>query len=140
MSVYVVDASVSAKWFIEEEHREAALSVLDQSHQLHAPEFLFLEMDSVICKWVRRGVVNQKEGASVRRALRQYPIKLHPHLTLLDPAFAIASGEGRSVYDSLYIALAILLDAQMLTADRKLYNALKKSPFKKNITWVEDIK
>ena len=33
MSVFVVDASVAAKWFFKEENGEEALSVLDESNQ-----------------------------------------------------------------------------------------------------------
>src|SRR3989304_9486659 len=66
VSVLIVDASVAAKWFVEEEHGEAALSVLDEKNQLHAPDFLLLEMDSIVCKWVRRGVVSPAEGTEGR--------------------------------------------------------------------------
>ena len=50
MSLYVVDASVAAKWFIEEVHAEAALALLRESNRLHAPDFLLVEMDGLLCK------------------------------------------------------------------------------------------
>ena len=39
MSLFIVDASVAAKWFIEEEHSDSALSVLKDIEQLPAPHF-----------------------------------------------------------------------------------------------------
>jgi predicted nucleic acid-binding protein len=43
------------------------------------------------------------------------------------------------VYDSLYVALAMLLGAPMVTADRRLYDALAAGPFAKYVAWVEDL-
>ncbi|KKK99010.1 hypothetical protein LCGC14_2637010, partial [marine sediment metagenome] len=62
MSAYVVDASVAAKWFAEETYADDARRILHADNQLHAPELFLLEMDSVLCKWVRRGVVNESEA------------------------------------------------------------------------------
>ena len=140
MSVLIVDASIAAKWFIEEEDSEAALSVLDKTNRLHAPDFLLVEMDSIICKWIRRGIVSLLEGNNLRYALRQYPIQHHQLISFLDSTFAIANRTGQSIYDCLYVALAVLIDGRMVTADRKLYDALKNSPFKKHVVWVRDIK
>lgn len=139
MSVLIIDASVAAKWFVEEEHSGAALSALKEGNQLHAPDFLFLEMDSIIGKWIRRSVINHLEGIELRDALRLYPIQRHPFISFLDPAFTISSRTGQSVYDCLYVALAVLLKGKMLTADRKLYDGLRSGPFKKHLIWIEDI-
>ncbi len=138
MGVFIVDASVTAKWFVEEEHSEAALSVLDDKNQLHAPDFLLLEIDSIICKWICRNAVNPAEGTEVRSAFRRFPIQFHPFILSLDTAFAIANQTGQSIYDCLYIALAILIKGRMVTADRELYEAVKNGPFTKNVVWVED--
>lgn len=139
MSVFVVDASIAAKWFIDEEHGAAALSVLDEKNELHAPDFLLLEMDSIICKWARRGAINPDEGSQLRENLRRFPIELHPFPSFLDFAFMIASATGQSIYDCLYVALAALLKGKMVTADRRLYESLKIGPFKRNVCWIEEI-
>ena len=139
MSVYVIDASVAAKWFIEEEYSDAALSVLKEGNQLHAPDFLLLEMDSIVCKWVRRGVITELEGGDLRDALHRYPVQRHPFLSLLDPAFAIAGLSRGSMYDCLYVALAVLLDGKMVTADRRLHDRLVGGVFEKNMLWIEDV-
>ena len=64
MSTYVVDASVAAKWFIEEEHTAAARSVLDQRNDLHVPDIFLVETDSIVCKWVRRGIITAVDGGA----------------------------------------------------------------------------
>jgi predicted nucleic acid-binding protein len=52
---------------------------------------------------------------------------------------SIAERFGRSFYDSLYLALAKAEGYPFVTADKKLYNALKSGSLKKYILWVEDI-
>ena len=138
MSLFIVDASVATKWFVEEEYGQAALDILDESNQLHAPDFMLLEIGSIVCKWIRRGVVTPAEGSGLRDALHLYPIKYHPFHSYLDSAFAIAVQTGQSIYDCLYITLASLLEARMVTADRRLYEGLANGPFAEKIVWIEE--
>ena len=44
-------------------------------------------------------------------------------LSVLEVAFGIATAFDRTVYDALYIALAVQSRAQFITADEKLANA-----------------
>jgi len=54
-----------------------------------------------------------------------------------EAALDIAMRTGRTVYDSLYVALAVQMDCRLVTADEKLYNALKDGPLGDRIFWVE---
>ena len=139
MSVYVLDASVAAKWFMEEDHDDVALAILTGPDELHAPDFLLLEVDSVLCKWIRRGTLTVPEADAVRAGLRRYPIQTHPFGQIHDSAYAIAKQTARSVYDCLYLALAERLGAQVVTADRRLYDAVASGPFGGYIVWIGDV-
>lgn len=139
MSVYVVDASVAAKWVFEETHTADALRLFDDGNRLHAPDFLLIELDSVVCKRIRQGQVSGDLGRQVRATLRQFPVQHHPFLPLLDPAFEIASRTPCSVYDCLYVALAAVLDGQMVTADGRLHDLLAEGPFARQVLWVGDL-
>lgn len=54
-------------------------------------------------------------------------------------AWEIAQAWERSFYDSLYLALSAALDCPLVTADRKLYNALQGRSSGLDLVWVADI-
>ena len=43
MTILIVDASVAAKWFFQEEFSLQANTLREPEFQLHAPDFLLLE-------------------------------------------------------------------------------------------------
>lgn len=139
MTMLIVDASVAAKWLVKEEFSEAALNLLSPGNQLGAPDFLLLEMDSIIGKWVRRRAIGPGEGSELRNAFHRYPIQYTSFVPLLDSAFAISIDTGQSIYDCLYVALATLLNHSMVTADRRLYDSLKGNVFGHHVGWIEDL-
>ena len=54
-------------------------------------------------------------------------------------ALEIACRTEKTVYDSVYLALAANHDCRLVTADRRLYNALQKSPLNTSVLWAGDI-
>lgn len=138
MSRYVVDASVALKWFVPEIHSRAAVRLLDDTHDLLAPDLLWAEFGNVLWKKVRRGEIAKRQGLEIVRALETVPLDVHPTAPLLEVAFEIATGVRRTVYDSLYLALAVLERCRVVTADRRLHDALRGGPFAGHLCWVED--
>jgi predicted nucleic acid-binding protein len=57
--------------------------------------------------------------------LKEQSIPTYPSLPLFQDAFTIATTFDRTVYDSIYIALAIEINATFLTADECLANAAR---------------
>lgn len=136
MKRYVIDASVAAKWFFEEEHSSVARALLTGEVQHVAPDFILTEIASTGVKRVRRGEAGTDD---VREASTRLPamLFLHPTPPLVPGALELALLFDRSVYDSLYVCLASLLNCQLVTADRRLYNALV-SAFPQTMLWIED--
>ncbi|HMC22051.1 MAG TPA: type II toxin-antitoxin system VapC family toxin, partial [Thermoanaerobaculia bacterium] len=57
---------------------------------------------------------------------------------LLRGAFEIAMMLNRTVYDSLYLALAIAQNCHLVTADSKLHSAVGTSSLAPHVAWIED--
>jgi predicted nucleic acid-binding protein len=137
--IVVVDASVAAKWFIDEDNTDEALILLDRPFDLHAPDLLYLEFDNILCKLIRRGLLLEEEGFDMRDRIQAFPIQPYSSQSLREKAFQIAVENGRSIYDCIYLALAELLEGRMVTADRRFFLALQGSPLEDYILWIEDL-
>ena len=118
--IIVIDASVAAKWFFQEEHSDAALSLLGNPFELKAPDFLYLELENLLCKRTRRKELSIAEALEMEDEIRSMPISSYPSAELRDRAFELALETKSSVYDCLYLALAEALDGRMVTADGKV--------------------
>jgi len=70
--------------------------------------------------------------------LNTTPIDFYPSAPLLETALNISIKERRNIYDSLYLALALLRKCRLVTADEKLLNFLRKSPLADHLLWVQD--
>jgi len=134
----VVDASVVVKWHIDEEDSEAAQSVRRSSTSFAVPDLLFLETASIVCKNVRRGFMSPERGFEIIESIADGPFEVHSNQGLARDAVRIALGRDITPYDACYIALAISLRADYVTADRKLFNKLQGSPFARHVTLLAD--
>ncbi len=135
----VVDASVAIKWFLPELHDDAALRLLRAEHRLVAPDLLFPEVGNVLWKRVRRREATASEAGAVLDALVAVPLEVHASQPMMPVAFEIACATGRTVDDSLYLALAVLRECPMVTADRKLHQALERGRFAHHLLWVTEV-
>jgi predicted nucleic acid-binding protein len=135
-----VDASVVIKWHVAEIHADAALRLLgDDAPTLHVPDLMFPEVGNILWKKIRQGDLTAEQAREIAHLVAVAPLEVHSSAPLLEAALEIATRTGRSVYDSLYVALAVQLDCRLVTADERLYNALKDGPLGAHILWVEDV-
>lgn len=128
MSVFVVDASVVIKWFVPEVHSDAARRLLQSENQYVAPDLLFAESANTIWKKVRRGEVSRRDGEGLVADVGRAAVQTVPCRALAADAYALASASGRTVYDAMYLALALRLDTRLITADERLAGALAAMP------------
>jgi predicted nucleic acid-binding protein len=135
----VVDASVAVKWFVPETFSAEALRLLDVGIRRHIPILLHSEVAQTVWKKVyQRNEIASADGREILRALLVAPLEVHPVMPLVEPAFDVALITGRTVYDCIYLALAVALDCKLMTADRKFYNALRATEFAADVLWVAD--
>lgn len=137
MKTVVVDASVAAKWFLPEPGADRARGVLDGRHRLIAPDLLWVEVASVVRKNVVRNLLSQSDAEEIVRDCAGFPVEVFESITLLTGALRIASEAGRSVYDALYVSLAVREKATLVTSDERLVNALGGTPYGKRVALLD---
>jgi len=128
MSAIVVDASVVMKWYLPEIHSDAALRLLKSNYEYFAPDLLFAELGSVIWKKVRRGELAEKDGERIAVDLVEVSVGSVPARALVRDAYPLAVATGQTLYDSLYLALAVRLNTSLVTADERLWKGIENSP------------
>ncbi|HEY7292799.1 MAG TPA: type II toxin-antitoxin system VapC family toxin [Vicinamibacterales bacterium] len=128
MSVFVVDASVVIKWFVPELDSDAAQRLLARPHRYCAPDLLWAETANTIWKKVRRGDLTPVQGRQLVKDIGRSAVEAVPSRLLADDAYALALASDRTAYDCLYVALAVRLHTQMLTADERLVAGLARWP------------
>ena len=138
MKRFVIDASVLVKLFFEEEHSDASAVFVKQASELLAPDLIWVEAGSVVWKRLRRGEISSEDAAGLFEAMLRVPISISPGFDLASPALALASQTGSTVYDCLYLALALREDLTLLTGDRRLCSNLIGSPVAKHVRFVGD--
>lgn len=131
MSAYVLDASVAAKWFLPssgEPLAEEAVALLKSytrgSVRFIVPDLFWPEFSNILWKAERQGRCSKQSAAEAIRRLKTQQLSTVSSITLVEDAFVIAVSFGRTVYDSLYVALAVAAKAQLVTADERLANSL----------------
>ena len=131
MTTVVLDASVAAKWFLplaNETLLQEALDLLGRytkgEVRFIVPDLFWPEFGNILWKAMRQGRCSRESAESAIADMRNRKLPTFSSLELIDNAFAIAAQFGRTVYDSVYVALAIAKKAHMVTADERLANAL----------------
>ncbi len=136
---YVVDASVAVKWYVPEIFEAESALLLRAKYALHVPDLIIPEFCSIVWKKVRRGELTKGEGDKIVSAIALKNWTIHPHRRTLKSAFSGAIATGQTVYDWTYLALAISLSCEMVTADERFYNAIRDTAFGPNLKWIGDL-
>ena len=118
----VVDASVVVKWFVEERYSGEALTIRDSFIEglidIAVPSILYFEVLNAL-KY--SGAFGEDELKKIARILKDYQFTAYG----LEDAYAektveVAMRKGITIYDASYVALALIEDVDLYTADEKL--------------------
>jgi predicted nucleic acid-binding protein len=119
----VLDASVAAKWFLEEEDSDKALIVreahINGSVSLAAPDLLIYEVANALHYNPK---VSEEQLTGRVQDLFDYDLDLVPPSNeYVTRAVKAARRLSISIYDASYIALSEIISTNLVTADKKLY-------------------
>jgi predicted nucleic acid-binding protein len=132
----VIDASVAAKWVVEEDYSANAALLLDYD-TLHAPAHWRAEAVNVLWAKVFRGDLTAADAEQRMLLLIQAPVADTAVAGLVPRAFAISVAHSVTVYDSLYVALAEQRDIPLVTADERFIRRLSgDAHLAKRMVWV----
>ncbi len=135
----VVDASVAIKWYVPEVYEQEASRLQKSGDELHAPELILPEFGNIVWKKVIRREITEKEGQKIVTEFSRLNLVYHPQRQIIKSAFTGAMMTSQTVYDWTYMALALSLGCQFVTADERFYKALETTKLKKHLLWVGDI-
>jgi predicted nucleic acid-binding protein len=121
----VVDASIAVKWVVEEEGTEAALAVRRKA-KLIAPDLLAAECANILWKKARRGELSADEAILAAKLLQRVDLEFLPTRPFLERATRLAIELDHPAYDCLYLAMALVKDCQLVTADEHLLRKLER--------------
>jgi predicted nucleic acid-binding protein len=93
-----------------------------------ASDLLFAETANTIGRKVRRRKLSAEEAHSLVADMNRIAVETVSCLALAEDAHVLATTTGQTVYDCMYLALAVRLNTRSVTADDRLEAALKKLP------------
>jgi predicted nucleic acid-binding protein len=122
---------VAIKWLVGGSYSQHAHAILDgyraETITILAPDFIRIEVANIL--WNLQRLAGLKRDTA-REALEEFlatEIVYTSADELLVDAFQLALHHERTVYDSLYLALSVREQCQLVTADEKLYNAVSNA-------------
>jgi predicted nucleic acid-binding protein len=131
VKAFVIDSSVAAKWLpplnnepLASEARELLADWTHGKIELSVPDLLHIEVANVFWKAARAGRCKAAEARAALKILTSYGLPVAASAASLELALRIGIEYERTVYDSIYVALAVQSGRELITADEKLANAL----------------
>jgi predicted nucleic acid-binding protein len=125
----VFDASVVVKVLTEEAGSDRATGRLALEPERTAPDWLCAEIASALSKKVRYAGLPIAQAEQALAALPSIMPDLVPTARLIEPALSLSIELSHAVYDCLYLALALAQDCNVVTADRKFFEAASRSKY-----------
>jgi predicted nucleic acid-binding protein len=120
--VIVLDASAAIEWLLQS---PAGIKIekrlFSRSESLHSPHLLDVEVAQVLRRHVREKIISAQRGQEALEDLADIPLSRYPHDFLIPRVWELRA--TLTAYDAVYVALAELLDAPLLTCDGKIASA-----------------
>jgi predicted nucleic acid-binding protein len=131
LQTWVIDANVTAKWFLSEADSDLAVALLKGGDRLIAPSLIRTETIGAILRACRRDVMREEDAreaiARWERVLDDELVSIVPTDELVAQAIDVALALGHPLHDCLYVALAVSRKARLVTADGPLHKRSAES-------------
>ena len=126
---FVLDCSLTMAWIFADE-ATASTERLRESligESAVVPALWPIEVGNVLLVAARRGRIHANDWPLLRASLEALPIEVDPVSVsrVWGPALELANAHGISVYDAMYLELAVRLRLPLATLDRTLGEAAR---------------
>ncbi len=119
-----MDASLVIKWLVPETGNEEALGLRTAWRQggvrMLAPSLLLAEVANVLWQKVERHLLSPDDPVIRQPPTEWFPFEFVEITGLIEEALKMAMAHHVSVYDAVYVALAVRERAPLYTADAAL--------------------
>jgi predicted nucleic acid-binding protein len=127
--IAVIDTSALIRLFIPDgpvtQGLEVFLNGVDQGRNIAiAPELIIVESANVLNKKRRLGELSDNESQQMLSDIIAMPIRLFPHRPLISRSFELAMEYQLTVYDAIFIALAVEHGAAIFSEDQAIKNVV----------------
>lgn len=118
----VLDASAAIEWLLRTQTGiKIDKRIFSPQVPLHAPHLLDVEVAQVLRRYVRDKTITTQRGQEALEDLGDLPLNRYPHDFLIPRVWELRA--TLTAYDAVYVALAELLDAPLLTCDGRIASA-----------------
>lgn len=133
----IIDASVMVKWFIDEEYSDKAISLMESYINgdivLYAPTLIYFEVLNAL-RYSK--LYDSSKLELLAQTVDNFGIKMvEISEKIRGDMVKISLNHDMSIYDASYIAIAISLNTQLITADSRIRKKLPKNMKR----WVLDL-
>jgi predicted nucleic acid-binding protein len=136
----VIDASVLIKFYVPEilsDKAEELLTGVEHGDVMFlAPDLIYPEVGNILWKKQRMKELTRSEAEEITDAIVSLPLKIKASKLLLPLAIDIGIAYKITIYDALYLSMARIYEIKMMTADRKLIDAMAKTELKEYVAWL----
>jgi predicted nucleic acid-binding protein len=126
---FVVDASVSAAWFLPDEANPATEAALQatSTHDVWVPALWLLEVSNLLLQAQRRKRITADKRRDLAAAAGALRIKVDREPVPITTLDDVAARHGLSAYDAAYLELALRRGLALATQDDALIAAMTRA-------------
>ena len=117
----VLDSSAVVEWLLGLPRADAVGARILAADSLHAPALMDIEVAQVMRRYTAAGEIAADTGERALNVLRDLDVNRYTHESLLTTIWKLR--HNLTAYDAAFVALAGVLDAPLITLDRRIAGA-----------------
>ena len=118
----VLDSSAVVEWLLGLPLADAVGARILAADSLHAPALMDIEVAQVMRRYTAAGEIAADTGERALNVLRDLDVNRYTHESFLTTIWKLR--HNLTAYDTAFVALAGVLDAPLITLDRRIAGAI----------------